>query len=112
MDEFVISDIDADMVDEALLFFGGVKKNKITLFELISFKFTAKFPLSDGCSRQVDAVFFGDIAGKSGTVKSLGTVGTPDISFTQMLFCLLKHRTPILYPCKQYTEWDSLVRNF
>ena len=84
MDKFVITDIDTDMVDDTLSLFGGIKKDKISRVELLSADLLADFSLLCRGAGKADTVFVTDVAGKAGTVESLGAVGAPDIFFAKM----------------------------
>ena len=88
MNEFVVPDVDPDMVDDPFALSGGIEEDEVTRFELFPAEFFSDLSLLDGGSRQTDTVFVADIAGEAGAVEGFGSIGTPDIFFAKMLLSL------------------------
>ena len=65
MNKIAATNIDADMINDSFSLLGGIKEDQISCFELGSGDFLSNLCLHDGGPGQTNAVFLGDIAGKS-----------------------------------------------
>ena len=85
MDKFVAPDIDTDMIDVASSSARGIKKDQVTSSQIASTDILAVIGLFSGDPGESHTFALADdILRKSGAVKSVGTLCTPDIASAQI----------------------------